>query len=104
MPTVAEKRTKEKTVYNYLVRHINNNGGIFTDWYCGITDDIERRLFDEHNVSKNSKYNYRKCHVSNSARKVEKALLEKGCAGGDGGGSDKSVYVYVYRITPNTRQ
>ncbi len=102
MPSLAEKRTKEKTVREYLVRHINNHGGKFTDWYCGITDDIERRLFDEHNVSRNSKYNYRKCHGSNSARKVEKALIDRGCKGGDGGGTDKTVYVYVYRITPNT--
>ncbi len=104
MPSLAEKRTKEKTVYNYLVRHINNNGGIFTDWYCGITDDIERRLFDEHNVSRNSKYNYRRCYVDSIARKVEKALIDRGCEGGDGGGSNKTVYVYIYRMTPNTEE
>ncbi len=105
MPSLAEKRTQERIVHEYLVRHINNHGGRFTDWYCGITDDIERRVFDEHNVSRRSTTcRARRCYFENSARKVEKALLEKGCAGGGGGGGDRTVYVYIYRITDNTRQ
>ncbi len=93
---------EERIVLNYLVRHINNNGGRFTDWYCGITDDIERRLFGEHNVARHSRCNYRQCYRSNNARNVERALLDRGCAGGDGGGGARTVHVYVYRITPNT--
>ncbi len=105
MPTVAERRTQERIVREYLVRHINSRGGRFSDWYCGITDDIERRVFGEHNVSRRSTTcRTRRCYRSNNARNVERALLEKGCAGGDGGGGDRTFYVYIYRITDNTRE
>ncbi len=93
----------ERIVINYLVRHINDHGGVFRDWYCGITDDIERRLFDEHRVARHSRYNSRECYRNNNARSAEQALLGRGCAGGGGGGGARTVHVYVYRMTQNTR-
>ena len=96
--------TEQRIVIDYLTRYINDNGGRFADWYCGITDNIERRLFTEHNVARNSSHNHRECHTNNCARNVEQTLLNRGCDGGGGGGGVRTVHVYVYRKTPNTRE
>ena len=54
----------------------------YSDFYIGITNDIERRLFGEHNV--------------------EEYFLEQGMKGDTGGGNNGTVYVYCYEITNNT--
>ena len=31
---------------------VQNNGGVYSNWYVGIASDIEQRLFGDHNVDK----------------------------------------------------
>ena len=89
--------------YDDIVAHIKKQGGPYSDWYCGITSDIENRLFGDHNVPKeNHWYMFRDCDSAESARAVEKALLELGCDGGAGGGDETSIYVYAYLKTAIT--
>ncbi len=76
----------------------------YSDFYVGITNDIERRLFTEHNVDKNDWWIY--CSAINKieAQSVEEYFLEKGMKGDTGGGTDDSTYVYCYEITPSTKE
>ncbi len=90
------------TVYNKIVRHINRNGGTFSQWYCGITNNPDHTLFVRHNVARNSAYFHKECFTEGSSRDTERRLLARGCDGGGGGGGIRSVHVYVYRITQNT--
>lgn len=75
----------------------------YSDFYIGITDDVVRRMFGEHNVVKEkSWWIYRTAFTSDEARKVEKYFLEKGMRGDTGGGSDSSKIVYCYAVSPTT--
>ena len=66
---------------------------------------MERRLFTEHNVSKdNAWWIYRTATDKATAQKVEEYYLNKGMEGDTGGGTDDSVYVYCYEITNTTKE
>lgn len=69
----------------------------------GITNDVERRLFTEHNVQKDDQWwIYRDAIDKSTARRVEEHYLDKGMKGDTGGGTDDSTYVYCYEIPRNT--
>ena len=88
-----------ETAYNGIVEHISGQGGLYSDWYCGITSDIDKRLHEEHNLPREKDTFWSiwyKCFNDDDARAVETALLRKGCDGGKGGGDESSVYVYAY--------
>lgn len=80
----------ENTYMNYF-----KIGETRKDYYCGITNDLNRRS-KEHNatfiLTKEMK-------SFEDAKKVEKLLHEKGyCTGKQlGNGNEDSVYVYMYR-------
>ena len=75
----------------------------YSDFYIGITNDVERRLFNEHNVSKdNAWWIYRTATDSGTAREVEDYFLEKGMRGNKGGGDNTSNIVYCYAVGSTT--
>ena len=92
-----------KTILVEMQAHIRQQGGKPSDWYAGVTSDIEQRLFTEHKVPKKDHwYIYRRALTADDARAVEKAFLDSGCDGGTGGGQDDAVFVYAYLKTPVT--
>ena len=92
-----------QATYTEIVAQINSQGSSYSNWYCGITSDIESRLFGDHKVPReNSWFIYRTCHNDTDARAVETALVEQGCDGGSGGGDQTSVIVYAYLKTAVT--
>ncbi len=72
--------------------------------YVGVTFDIEKRLFQQHAVDKESKdYKHFKCSSSGVAREIEDYLIVKyGTKGDTGGGDDNADYVYVYKMNGKT--
>ncbi len=85
--------------------HINKEGGPHNTWYCGITENPARRLFEEHNVSReNGWWINRDAGTDNVARTIEQHFLSKGCKGGPGGGDNNARHVYAYKITAATRE
>ncbi|MDD4530455.1 MAG: hypothetical protein PHO80_02805 [Candidatus Gracilibacteria bacterium] len=77
----------------------------FSDLYIGITNDIERRLFSEHNVPKQNHWFITRVAVNNEhARSVEKYYLDKGMKGGGGGGDYTAKYIYCYEIANFTNE
>ncbi len=92
------------TAYNEIVAHIIKQGGSYSEWYCGITSDVEARLFGDHKVphNKNHWFSIRRCHNDTDARGVETALIKLGCDGCGGGGDQTTVYVYAYLKTALT--
>ena len=84
-----------------IFAQIDKQGGPLEDWYAGIAEDWEDRLFVDHKVPKKDHWRIvRRCHNETDARMVEKALLEKGCDGGGGGGTLATVFVYAYLKKP----
>lgn len=75
----------------------------YSDFYVGITNDVERRLFTEHNVQKDDQWwIYRDAIDKSTVQRVEEYYLDKGMKGDTGGGTDDSTFVYCYEITRNT--
>lgn len=93
-----------RTIINKIDNHLKVGGGQFyQDFYVGITNDPERRLFKEHKVLKdNAWWIYSKADTSDIAKEVEKHYLELGLRGGTGGGDNDATFVYCYRVTPFT--
>lgn len=87
-----------------IENHINKHGGIFSDWYVGITDDPERRL-EEHKVKARNKSIDREATSDTAAREVEDYFHDKkGCQGDGGGGDENSVHVYAYETDSQTEE
>ncbi len=77
----------------------------YKDLYIGITNEPERRLFEEHRVDKEHDFwLYAQCDSEDVSREVEAHYLDLGMRGGKGGGAGdgSSQYVYCYVVTPNT--
>ncbi len=90
----------------FLLAFIEEDGGEPGDYYVGIAEDDEQRLFQDHGVDRTSN-SWRSCLAKNheTARYAEIFFTEgKGTKGGPGGGSNRSLHVYIYRITSRTRQ
>lgn len=89
--------------FNMLAKY----AGADTSWYCGITNDIQRRLFDEHNVDEEKGvYFFWDAETKESADRVEQYVLKKfpKMAGHGGLGKEDSVYVYVYKVEDSTKE
>ncbi len=99
-------KTIGQRIYNRIVDFIRKCGSPFSKWNVGITSDPEARLFTEHNVSKkNGSWIYEDAETADTARAVEKFIIEEhGTQGGTGGGDELSTYVYAYRITNYTKE
>jgi hypothetical protein len=96
-------KEKAAAIAKEMENHIEKNGGIYQEWYVGITDDINERLFKYHNVK--HCYIYRKAPTVDWAREIEKYFIEKYYVdGGSGGGNDNSFYVYAYKIKTDTKE
>ncbi len=92
MPVIQAQQAHDEILAN-----IKNQGGAYSTWYCGITGDINARLFGSHKLTRDDPWwSYRECPDETSARNVEKALIALGCDGGAGGGDASTKFVYAY--------
>ena len=99
-----DEQEKDDVIADILA-HIKNCGGMLDGWYCGITNDTNERLFEDHKVPETkgaASWIRCRCKSKADAQFVEKAFLDAGCKGGTGGGKPDSVFVYAYAITPYT--
>ena len=82
-----------------LVAHIKKDNSKFSDWYCGITNDVDKRI-QAHRKEYNLKLPYYvKCNSKDSAMALEKRMHAKGCTGDGGIGNPvwDSNCVYVFK-------
>lgn len=86
--------------------HLRKSGKrYYSEFYIGISQNAQRRLFEEHHVDKeNSWWIYTTAETSEIARAVERYYLELGMRGGSGGGDENSNMVYCYVVTPTTTE
>lgn len=97
--------TKED-LYKAIDEHIAKSGRqYYREFYFGITDDVNRRLFSEHNVSKDrDNWIYGPADSVEDAREIEKHYLDLGMQGYTGGGNENSLWVYCYLIRQHTKE
>ena len=87
-----------------IVKYVTGHGGDFRNWYVGITEDLDRRLFEEHNVSER-RDQWIACEAASNkiARYAEGCLIQLyNMRGGEGGGHFRSRSVYAYRVEEYT--
>ena len=99
------ERYKAKKLEKILDAYIEEHGGDFpdwSDWYCGITHDVRKRL-RQHEIKNKIKIKLStsvKCSSIESAVDLEKKMHDKNCDGDGGLGNpaDDAEYVYVFKI------
>ena len=92
------------SIISAINAHLKSSGkNYYSSFYVGITNDINRRLFQEHNVDREKAWwIYCPADSAEIARSVEQHYINLGMRGGVGGGDNTSTYVYSYIITPTT--
>lgn len=95
----------KEDIINEIKQHFNfNENTKFSQYYFGITDDINRRLFTEHNVDKEHDYwIYRTANSKACAQEIEEYFLGLGMDGDTGGGNDNTTKVYCYKKNAHTK-
>lgn len=98
-------KTKEQIIADIDAHLQKSDKKYYSDFYIGITNDIERRLFTEHNVSRTDAWwIFREATNKTTAQEVEEYYLENGMKGDTGGGTEDSTFVYCYEITNKTKE
>jgi hypothetical protein len=96
--------SKSQSLTNEIHQHILKHGGRPSEWYVGVARHTDR-LFVDHRVAKvGGWWIFRQCGDSETARAIEKAFIDWGCAGGCGGGDSYTTIVYAYLMTSTTRE
>lgn len=86
-----------------ILEFVQMEGGHPRMWCVGVTDDAQRRLFDEHQVHyQNDAWIYRTASSEMEAQRVEDYFLEHGMDGGKGARHPGSRMVYAYRKSIST--
>lgn len=95
-----------QTIVDEILEHLSKSGKrSYSDFYIGITNDIEQRLFKEHNVPKDRAWwIFRTANNSVVAKEVEAYFLKLGMRGDNKGGDDTSNIVYCYAVSPTTAE
>lgn len=96
--------TKDEIISEIVSYFGLSKGTNFANYYVGITNDVERRLFHEHNVLKNGAWIYCPANDKSVAQDVEKFFLNLGMIGDTGGGMTDTTVVYCYLITSYTKE
>ena len=96
----------EQQIVSEIRSYIQQSGLNLRDWYVGIAQDPQTRLFNDHNVSRTSgRWIYRTAPTSTEARNIEAHFVNVlGADGGTGGGDSLSRAVYAYAKTTTTRE
>ena len=94
---------KEIKLEETLVAFIKKDKSKFSDWYCGVTDNVPKRLQEHANEKKiNIKLHTRvKCSSMKIAIAVEARMHAKRCLGkgsSAGGVTSDSKCVYVFKL------
>jgi hypothetical protein len=94
-----------EAVISALEQFAGANGKFYNEFYIGIAGDPVDRLINGHGVNSSIPHIYWKYPFhTDITRSIEKFFLNKGTKGGDGGGDEETCYIYMYKITPNTRE
>ena len=97
---LKNKMTKKEIVIEFE-KYIGIDN--YSGWYVGITNDIDRRLFGEHEViKKQDRWIWCPADSKDVAQEVEACFLDAGMDGDTGGGNDDTTFVYAYKKNLHT--
>lgn len=92
-------------LYDKVDNIIMDWGVPYSNWCCGVSSNPHCSLFDGHGVNKGAGFWISEDAGSPPAALLLKAyFLQKGCQESTRGGISDSQFLYLYLITPSTRQ
>ncbi|OIQ97128.1 hypothetical protein GALL_208270 [mine drainage metagenome] len=93
------------TIIADLEAHMAANGGVFTEWYVGVTDRPKHQLFTVHRLqSSGDAWISRKAPDDLQAGEVAEFFRTvRHTRGGTRPETLDHVFVYAYRLKPHTR-
>ena len=91
-----------QTVVKRLETYMSKFEGDYSDWYIGITKDLEEGLFQLHKVEENGIWISFGADTDEVAKKVEKYFLDKKTDGNPKDLEENTRIVYVYKKNSNT--
>lgn len=96
----------ESTIRQDIDNHLERSSKeYYSDFYIGITDNVEERLFGFHQVPRKGHwYIWRPADSAEDARRIERYYLAQGMDGNTGGGDEDTRYVYCYEIKEGVTQ
>lgn len=90
-------------IVNDITNYVFKIGGLYKEWYIGITSDGRQRLFNDHQVNENTdNWIFAPADTNEIARYTETYFLNQGYDGGTGGGDTSSKIVYAYKKNGRT--
>ena|SRR3989442_1988511 len=105
MYTTAQ--TDAIAVVNRILNFTQRHAAPPADWYVGITDEPDRRIFVDHRVkAQHDPHTYLPVPSKEAAQLIEDFLTDPIFGGFDGGpgGDTNGRFVYAYLKKPHTKQ
>jgi len=91
-----------RTVIKRIETYMSKFEGDYSDWYIGITKDLNEELFNLHKFEENGIWISFGADTDEVAKKVEKYFLDKKTEGNPGDVEVDTRIVYVYKKNSNT--
>ena len=92
---------KKQAIIDDITKYFGNTN--YSECYVGIASDVNKRLFEDHNVSKeHGHWIYIPASSDEIAREIEQYFIDAGMDGGTGGGDSSTNIVYAYLKTSST--
>ena len=91
-----------KTVVKRIETYMSKFEGDYSDWYVGVTKELEEGLFQLHGVEENGIWISFGADTEEVAKKVENYFLDKKTDGRPSKIEENSRIVYVYKKTGTT--
>ena len=90
------------TVIKRIETYMSKFDGDYSDWYIGITKNLDENLFNLHKIDEKGKWIAFGADSEEVAKKVEKYFLDKKTTGNPKKLEDGERIVYVYKKTSKT--
>ena len=91
-----------RTVIKRIEIYMSKFEGDYSDWYVGITKDLDAELFNLHKFEENGIWISFGADTDEVAKKVEKYFLDKKTAGNPMKLEEDTRIVYVYKKNSKT--
>jgi hypothetical protein len=91
-----------RTVIKRIETYMSKFEGDYSDWYIGITKDLDEELFNLHKFEESGIWISFGADTDEVAKKVEKYFLDKKTEGNPTNLEEDTRIVYVYKKNSNT--
>jgi len=91
-----------RTVIKRIETYMSKFEGDYSDWYIGITKDLDEELFNLHKFEESGIWISFGADTDEVAKKVEKYFLDKKTDGNHTNLKEDTRIVYVYKKNSNT--